>query len=46
MGGFAALQDLAYGGTGRLAGLVADRFGYGVVFLVGGLAASHGSGWL
>jgi MFS family permease len=42
MGGFAAFQDLAYGGTGPVAGLLADRFGYGVVFLFGGLAASLG----
>jgi MFS family permease len=42
MGGFAAFQDLAYGGTGPLTGLLADRLGYGVVFLVGGLAASLG----
>jgi predicted MFS family arabinose efflux permease len=42
MGGFAAFQDLAYGGTGPLTGLLADRFGYGVVFLVGGLAATIG----
>jgi len=42
MGGLAAFQDLAFGGTGPLTGLLADRFGYGVVFLVGGLAASIG----
>ena len=41
-GGFAAFQDLAYGLTGPTTGLLADRFGYGVVFLVGGLAASLG----
>ena len=41
-GGFAAFQDLAYGLTGPAAGLLADRFGYAVVFLVGGLAASVG----
>ena len=41
-GGFAAFQDLAYGLTGPLAGLLADRSGYAVVFLVGGLAASIG----
>ena len=42
MGGLAAFQDLAFGGTGPITGLLADRFGYGVVFLVGGLAASLG----
>ncbi|WP_338029638.1 MFS transporter [Gluconacetobacter tumulisoli] len=42
MGGFAAFQDLAYGVTGPVTGLLADRFGYGVVFLIGGLAASLG----
>ncbi len=41
-GGLAAFQDLAYGGTGPVTGLLADRFGYGVVFLIGGLAATLG----
>jgi predicted MFS family arabinose efflux permease len=39
-GGLAAFQDLAFGLTGPATGLLADRFGYGVVFLIGGLAAS------
>ncbi len=42
MGGLAAFQDLAFGSTGPATGLLADRFGYAVVFLVGGLAASLG----
>ena len=41
-GGFAAFQDLAYGLTGPVAGLLADRFGYAVVFFLGALAASIG----
>jgi MFS family permease len=42
VGGFAAFQDLAYGLTGPATGLLADRFGYRIVFLVGGVAASLG----
>jgi MFS family permease len=42
VGGFAAFQDLAYGATGPVTGLVADHMGYGVVFLIGGLAATLG----
>ncbi len=42
LGGFTAFQDLAYGLTGPLAGLLADRAGYGSVFLMGGVAASAG----
>jgi MFS family permease len=40
LGGFTAFQDLSYGLTGPLAGLLADRAGYGSVFLIGGVAAA------
>ncbi|AUG51291.1 arabinose transporter [Thalassospira marina] len=42
VGGFAAFQDLAYGATGPVVGLIADRSGYAPVFLIGGLAATLG----
>ena len=41
-GGLAMFQDLALGATAPVTGVLADRFGYGVVFLAGGLAACLG----
>ncbi|MGU3287900.1 arabinose transporter [Methylobacterium mesophilicum] len=38
-GGLAMFQDLAFGLTGPVTGVLADRFDYGAVFLVGGVAA-------
>lgn len=42
IGGFVAFQDLAYGATGPVVGLLADHSSYSSVFLVGGLAATFG----
>jgi MFS family permease len=42
VGGFAAFQDLAYGMTAPLVGVLADSSGYSSVFLIGGLAATLG----
>lgn len=39
IGGFVIFQDLAYGASGPLVGLLADKTGYSTVFLVGGVAA-------
>ena len=39
-GGLAMFQDLALGATGPVTGALADRLGYGAVFLAGGTAAS------
>lgn len=44
LGGFSAFQDLAYGLTGPVAGFLADRAGYGAVFLAGTVAAASGFG--
>lgn len=42
IGGFTAFQDLAYGATGPVVGLLADHWGYAIVFLMGGIAATLG----
>jgi len=42
IGGFAAFQDLAYGATGPIVGVLADHAGYSSVFLIGGVAATLG----
>jgi MFS family permease len=42
LGGFAAFQDVAYGATGPIAGLLAERFGLPSVFALGSIAAIAG----
>jgi len=40
MGGFAAFQDLAYGATGPIAGIVADYAGFASVYFIGAISAA------
>lgn len=42
LGSFSAFQDLSYGASAPLTGLLADRFGYHCVFLVGMIASLGG----
>src|SRR6202167_5723363 len=43
MGAFVAFLDSAYGGAGPVAGLVAGRFGYAAVYLLGAASAIAGA---
>jgi hypothetical protein len=43
MGAFVAFLDIAYGLAGPAAGIVAGRFGYGAVYLLGAACALAGA---
>ncbi|TNE33378.1 MAG: MFS transporter [Alphaproteobacteria bacterium] len=42
LGGFALFQDIAYGATGPVVGLIADHSDYSIVFLIGAICATAG----
>ena len=46
LGGFVAFQDIAYGITGPITGVLASSAGYASVFLVGAVATLLGAGFV